>query len=68
MAKASSIKKFLTELATDPEKLGQFILDPDRVLRAAKIDKKHWLHIKNAVAHDVHQKLVATPDSYALML
>ena len=65
--KKKSHKKFLTELATDPEKLGKFIQDPDGMLAAEGIDEKHRLHVKNAVAHDVHKRLTSTPDAYALI-
>jgi hypothetical protein len=68
MAKANSVKKFLTELATNPEKLGKFMMNPERTMREAKIDKKHWAQIKNSVAQHYHKKLVSTPDAYALML
>ena len=67
MAKKSakkSPKQFVTELATDPEKLGSFILDPEGALNQAKIDKKHRAPIKNGVAHLVHEKLVKPPQAY----
>jgi hypothetical protein len=60
MAKMSP-KRFLAELATDAEKLGRFILDPEGVMNAAKINKKDRLHIKNAIAHYVHERLVKPP-------
>jgi hypothetical protein len=66
MAKANSVKNFLTKLATDPETLGKFMLNPERTMQEAKIDKKHWVHIKNSVAHYYHRKL-ATPEEYALV-
>jgi hypothetical protein len=56
----------LTELATNAEKLGNFMLNPERTMQQAKIDKKHWTHIKNAVAQHYHKKL-ATPEEYALV-
>ncbi len=69
MAKAKkSPKKFLTELATDPEKLGRFILDPDGMMKAEGIDVKHHAHIKNAVAHDVAKRLTTTPEAYVILI
>jgi hypothetical protein len=54
----------MTEIATDPEKLGMFILDPEGAMDAAKIAKKERTHIKNAIAHYVHEKLVKPPEAY----
>lgn len=68
MAKKKTPKKFLTELATDPEKLGKFIQDPDGMMAAEGIDEKHRAHVKNAIAHDVVKKLTSTPDAYAILI
>lgn len=57
-------KQFMTEVATDPEKLGKFILDPEGAMDEAKITKKERTQIKNAIAHYVHEKLVKPPDAY----
>lgn len=66
MAKKSpkkSAKQFLMEVATDPEKLGNFILDPEDAMNAAKVPKKEQAHIKNAIAHYVHERLVKPQDA-----
>jgi hypothetical protein len=59
-----SPKQFLTELAADPEKLGKFILDPEAAMKAASIAKEHRAHIKNGVAHLVHERLIRPPEAY----
>ena len=61
-------KDFLTELAGDPVLLAKFIHNADALLAESGISEDEWVHIKNAVAHDVHKKLTSTPDAYALML
>jgi hypothetical protein len=61
-------KKFLADIASDPEKLGRFILDPEGVLNEAKIEKKHHIHIKNAIAQHVHQALASTPEAYTVII
>ncbi len=58
-------KKFLAELATNPEKLGKFILDPEGVMNAEKVPKEHRMHIKNALAHEIHRRLTSDPEAYA---
>jgi hypothetical protein len=63
MAAKKAYKKFLAELASDPEKLGKFILDPEAVMNQAKISKKDRTMIKNAVAHFIHEKLVKPPEA-----
>jgi hypothetical protein len=59
-----SPQQFLTELATDPEKLGKFILDPEGAMKAASVAKEHRAHIKHGVAHLVHEKLIKPPEAY----
>jgi hypothetical protein len=59
-----SPQQFMTELATDPEKLGKFILDPEGAMDEAKINKTDRTQIKNAIAHFVHEKLVKPPEAY----
>jgi hypothetical protein len=63
-SRKKSPKEFMTEVATDPEKLGKFILDPEAAMDEAKITKKERIHIKNALAHYVHEKLVKPPQAY----
>jgi hypothetical protein len=57
-------KQFVTDIATDPAKLGKFILDPEGAMDDAKITKKDRVHVKNAIAHLVHEKLVKPPEAY----
>lgn len=58
-----SAKQYLMEVATDPEKLGKFILDPEGAMTTAKIPKKEQDHIKKAIAHYVHERLVKPQDA-----
>jgi hypothetical protein len=61
--KAKDPKKFMAELATNPEKLGRFIKAPDKVMAEEGVAKQHMKDIKNAVAHSVHQKLASHPNA-----
>jgi hypothetical protein len=60
-----SPRQFLTEMATDPEKLGKFILDPEVAMDEAKIAKKDRDQIRNAIAYHVHQKLAKPPQAHS---
>lgn len=62
-----SPKDFLKEVATDPEQLGKFILDPEGAMDEAKIGKKERAHVKSAIAHYVHEKLVKPPDAFFII-
>jgi hypothetical protein len=57
-------QQFLRELATDPKKLGRFIIDPEGAMKAANIAEEHRGHIKHGVAHLVHEKLIKPPAAY----
>jgi hypothetical protein len=59
-------KKFLAELASDAEKLGRFILDPEGVMKEDKFGKQDQEKIRNAVAHYVHGKMYKPPDADAI--
>ena len=60
-------KEFLKELATDPVKLGKFILDPEGAMNEAKITaEKDRTHVKNSIAHFASEKLVK-PDAYTVI-
>jgi hypothetical protein len=62
---AKSVKQFLRDLATDAEKLGKFIKNPEKLMNQAGIDKKHRIHIRNSVALEVCKKLARTAEAYA---
>jgi hypothetical protein len=66
--KGKDPKKFLAELATNPELLGKFIKAPVKVMTQAGIDKKHMRDIKNAVAHSVHNKLASAPQPFTMVV
>ncbi len=61
-------KQFLTEIATDPHKLGRFIHDPEGMMDAAKVSRKDRVHIRNAIAHAVHKQLALTPEAFVAVL
>src|SRR5215831_688658 len=44
---AEKFKAFLVSLATDPAKLGQFIKDPDRTMRAAELSDEEQALLKS---------------------
>jgi hypothetical protein len=52
------VRKFLADLAKDPEKLGSFILDPYGFMEDMKIPKKDQTRIWRAVTVDVMKHLV----------
>jgi hypothetical protein len=68
MAKAKKTPKaFLTELAKDPQKLAEFIRDPEGAMKNAGIKSKDHVHIKNAIAKHVHDKLTAFPEAFTVL-
>jgi hypothetical protein len=67
-SKAKNPKRFLTELATNPEKLGKFIKAPDKMMREAGIPKEHMDDVRNAVAHSVHRKLTKAPNAFTMVV
>jgi hypothetical protein len=68
MAKKITPRRFLSQIGTDPEKLGRFILDPEGMMNEHGILKKHRHHIKNAVAQAVHKTLSGTPEAYICII
>jgi hypothetical protein len=56
---------FLTKLATDPTLLGEFIKDPDHVMKQYKIDDKKMRDaIRSCLALEVAKKLLICPDAF----
>jgi hypothetical protein len=68
MAKKITPKKFLSEIGTDPDKLGSFIIDPEAVMDEYGILKKDRHEIKCAVSQAVHKKLCVAPDAYICLI
>jgi hypothetical protein len=66
MAKKITPKKFLSEIGTDPDKLGRFIIDPDAVMNEYGILQKDRDEIKCAVSQAVHKKLC--PAAYICLI
>jgi hypothetical protein len=52
------VTKFLADLSKDPEKLGNFILNPKKFMEEMKIPKKHQSRIWRAVTLNVMKHLV----------
>ena len=52
-----SPKQFAAEVATNPEKLGKFILDPESVFAGEKFSKAERAQIKEALSHFTAKKL-----------
>ncbi len=50
-------KQFAAEVATNPEKLGNFILDPEGVFAGEKFTKAERDQIKQALSHFTTKKL-----------
>jgi hypothetical protein len=61
-------KKFLAEIASDPAKLGRFIHDPEGLMDELKVPKQHRVHIRNAIAQEVHKRLAPTPEAYLVFM
>jgi hypothetical protein len=52
------VEKFLAKLSSNAELLGEFIQDPEGVMKTAKIPAKVRVRVRDAVALDVLKRLV----------
>jgi hypothetical protein len=60
---SSEAKKFLKELATNPDALMEFIKHPDRAMNERVIPEIEQTYIKNCVALEVSKKMIVCPDA-----
>jgi hypothetical protein len=66
--KRNVVREFLKSLATDPAKLGRFIISPEKVMNADKIPKEHRAEIKNVLALEIARRLTVIPEAYTAVL
>ena len=48
--KATGLKEFLSNLATDPKKLGEFLHEPEAAMSAANLSEADKIALKSGVA------------------
>jgi chaperonin cofactor prefoldin len=56
-APAQALKEFLSELATDSQKLGQFLHEPEAIMSAAKLSEAEKAAVKSSVPTMVSARL-----------
>src|SRR5437667_5667840 len=59
--KATGLKKFLSNLATDPRKLGEFLHEPEAAMSAAKLSEADKAALRSGVAGMVAARLAGVP-------
>ena len=59
--KATGLKEFLSNLATDPRKLGEFLHDPEAAMSAANLSEADKIGLRSGVAGMVAARLAGTP-------
>ena len=60
--KATDLKEFLSNLATDPRKLGEFLHAPEAVLSAANLSEADKTALRSGVSGMVAARLAGTPE------
>ena len=60
--KATDLKEFLSNLATDPRKLGEFLHAPEPVMSAANISEGDKTALRSGVSGMVAARLAGTPE------
>src|SRR6478752_5764756 len=59
--KATGLKEFLSSLATDPRKLGEFLHQPDDAMTAANLSETDTRALKSGVAGIIAARLAGMP-------
>ena len=59
--KATGLKEFLSNLATDPRKLGEFLHEPEAAMSAAKLSEADKIALRSGVAGMVAARLAGLP-------
>jgi len=60
-ASIGKFKKFLSGLATDPQKLEKFLKNPDRVMKTAGLTKEDQVLLKSGDQAAIHARLSGQP-------
>jgi hypothetical protein len=68
MAKKQAPDQFLAQLGSDPELLGNFIMDPDGTMDQYNVPAKARADVRSAVAQAVVKNLSQAPDSYICII
>lgn len=58
----ATLREYLSELATDPKKLGAFIADPDAALEETDLSEEDRELVKSGDLHAINSRLVAEGD------
>jgi hypothetical protein len=65
--KATGLKEFLSNLATDPRKLGEFLHEPEAAMSAANLSEADKTALRSGVAGMVAARLAGVPLDQAFM-
>jgi hypothetical protein len=57
----ATLREFLSELATDPTRLGEFILDPDAAMSAAELSEADKAALRSGFANLIAARLAGLP-------
>jgi hypothetical protein len=60
--KANDLKEFLSNLATDPRKLGEFLHAPEAVMSATNLSEADKTALRSGVSGMVAARLAGTPE------
>jgi hypothetical protein len=60
--KATDLKEFLSNLATDPRKLGEFLHTPESVMSATNLSEADKTALRSGVSGMVAARLAETPE------
>ena len=64
----ADLKDFLSELAIDPTKLGQFIHDPDAAMQSAKLSDADKAALRSGFASVIYARLAGLPIEQAFQV
>jgi hypothetical protein len=64
----AELREFLSELAVDPKKLGEFIHDPDAAMRSAELSDADRAALKSGFASIIYARLAGVPTEQAFQM
>jgi hypothetical protein len=67
-ARATGLKEFLSNLATDPRKLGEFLHEPEDAMSSANLSEEDKTALRSGVAGMVAARLAGVPLDQAFLL
>jgi len=63
--KATNLKEFMSGLATDPRKLGEFLHEPEDTMSAANLSEEDKAAIRSGVPGIIYARLTGVPKEHA---